>query len=47
MRETDPFCFEYMVFSDYALNHADELPEAVVPWHGRSWTRPEAPSRTA
>ena len=30
MCETDPFCFEYMVFSDYVLNHADELPEDVV-----------------
>ena len=30
MCETDPFCFEYMVFADYALNHADELPEEVV-----------------
>ena len=30
MCETDPFCFEYMVFADYALNHADELPEDVV-----------------
>ena len=30
MCETDPFCFEYMVFADYALNHADELPEEVL-----------------
>ena len=30
MCETYPFCFEYMVFADYALNHADELPEEVV-----------------
>ena len=30
MCETDPFCFEYMVFADYALNHSDELPKEVV-----------------
>ncbi len=30
MCETYPFCFEYMVFADYALNHADELPEDVL-----------------
>ena len=30
MCETDPFCFEYMVFADYALKHAEELPEEVV-----------------
>lgn len=30
MCETDPFCFEYMVFADYALKHADDLPEDVV-----------------
>ena len=30
MCETDPFCFEYMVFSDYALNHADDMPEEVL-----------------
>ncbi len=30
MCETYPFCFEYMVFSDYVLNHADEMPEDVV-----------------
>ena len=30
MCETYPFCFEYMVFSDYVLNHADEMPEEVV-----------------
>ena len=30
MCETYPFCFEYMVFADYALNHADTLPEDVV-----------------
>ena len=30
MCETDPFCFEYMVFADYALNHADEMPEDVL-----------------
>ena len=30
MCETYPFCFEYMVFSDFVLNHADEMPEDVV-----------------
>ncbi len=30
MCETDPFCFEYMVFSDYVLNHADEVPKDVL-----------------
>ena len=30
MCETYPFCFEYMVFADYALKHADALPETVV-----------------
>ena len=30
MCETCPFCFEYMVFADYALSHADTLPEEVV-----------------
>ena len=30
MCETYPFCFEYMVFSDYALNHAEEMPEDVL-----------------
>ncbi|MBR1707862.1 MAG: haloacid dehalogenase-like hydrolase [Clostridia bacterium] len=30
MCETDPFCFEYMVFADYALSHADTLPDDVV-----------------
>ena len=30
MCETYPFCFEYMVFADYALKHADTLPEDVV-----------------
>ena len=30
MCETDPFCFEYMLFVDYALNHADEMPEEVL-----------------
>ena len=30
MCETDPFCFEYMVFADYALNHADAMPEEVL-----------------
>ena len=30
MCETDPFCFEYMVFADYALNHADVMPEEVL-----------------
>jgi len=30
MCETCPFCFEYMVFADYALKHADTLPEDVL-----------------
>ena len=30
MCETYPFCFEYMVFADYALNHADAMPEDVL-----------------
>ncbi len=30
MCETYPFCFEYMVFSDYVLNHSDGMPEDVV-----------------
>lgn len=30
MCETYPFCFEYMVFADYALNNADSLPAEVV-----------------
>ena len=30
MCETDPFCFEYMVFADYALSHADKMPEDVL-----------------
>ncbi len=30
MCETYPFCFEYMVFADYALNNAASLPEEVV-----------------
>ena len=30
MCETYPFCFEYMVFADYALNNAGSLPEEVV-----------------
>jgi len=30
MCETCPFCFEYMVFADYALKHAEALPEDVV-----------------
>ena len=30
MCETDPFCFEYMVFADYALKHADAMPEDVL-----------------
>ncbi len=30
MCETDPFCFEYMVFADYALNNADEMSEEVL-----------------
>ena len=30
MCETDPFCFEYMVFADNALNHAEDMPEEVL-----------------
>ncbi len=30
MCETYPFCFEYMVFADYALNNSDSLPEDVI-----------------
>ena len=30
MCETYPFCFEYMVFADYALNHAADMPEDVL-----------------
>ena len=30
MCETYPFCFEYMVFADYALKHADKMPEDVL-----------------
>ena len=30
MCETYPFCFEYMVFADYALKHADAMPEDVL-----------------
>lgn len=30
MCETFPFCFEYMVFADYALKHADAMPEDVL-----------------
>ena len=30
MCETYPFCFEYMVFADYALNNIDSLPGEVV-----------------
>ncbi len=30
MCETYPFCFEYMVFADYALKNADSLPAEVV-----------------
>ena len=30
MCETCPFCFEYMVFADYALSHADALPPEVI-----------------
>lgn len=30
MCETDPFCFEYMVFADYAMSHAEDLPEDVL-----------------
>lgn len=30
MCETYPFCFEYMVFADYALKHSDDMPEEVL-----------------
>ena len=30
MCETYPFCFEYMVFTNYALNHSEEMPEDVL-----------------
>lgn len=30
MCETYPFCFEYMVFADYAIKNADALPDEVV-----------------
>ena len=30
MCETYPFCFEYMVFADYALSHEDALNEEIV-----------------
>ena len=30
MCETYPFCFEYMVFADYALNHVDSMPAEVL-----------------
>lgn len=30
MCENYPFCFEYMVFADYALKHADAMPEDVL-----------------
>ena len=30
MCETYPFCFEYMVFADYALNHAESMPGDVL-----------------
>jgi len=30
MCETYPFCFEYMVFSDYVLNHSDKMQDEVV-----------------
>ncbi|MDO5702989.1 MAG: HAD family hydrolase, partial [Lachnospiraceae bacterium] len=30
MCETYPFCFEYMVFADYALSHSDKMPEDVL-----------------
>ena len=30
MCETYPFCFEYMVFADYALNNTDSLPGEVI-----------------
>ena len=30
MCETYPFCFEYMVFADYALSHADEMSPEIL-----------------
>ncbi len=30
MCETCPFCFEYIAFADYALNHADAMPDEVL-----------------
>lgn len=30
MCETYPFCFEYMVFADYALKHSEDMPEEVL-----------------
>ena len=30
MCETYPFCFEYMVFADYALKHSEDMPEDVL-----------------
>ena len=30
MCETYPFCFEYMVFADYALKHPTDMPEDVL-----------------
>ena len=30
MCETYPFCFEYMVFADYALKHSADMPEDVL-----------------
>ncbi len=30
MCESCPFCFEYMVFADYTLNHAQDMPEEVL-----------------
>ena len=30
MCETYPFCFEYMVFADYALNHSADMPADVL-----------------
>lgn len=30
MCETYPFCFEYMVFADYALKHSEDMPKDVL-----------------
>ena len=30
MCETYPFCFEYMVFADYALKHSADMPQSVL-----------------